>query len=384
MVDIAVIKKVCPASESIGEKAAYNTDSSTVKGEALAVAWPTDYEQLKGLVKLASRENILLVPRGGGTSLVGGAVPQKAIVVDMSRLNKVKKLFLNDKAVVVQAGVLLDALNKSIAEYDLEFPIDPCSHSSCTIGGMIATNAAGKGFVNRFMRDWVSNITFLDGTGKVFTVDKNEARRFVGTEGCCGIIIEATLNLEKKVNFSTDLFKFADLNSLINKYRELMQDKEVSGIMFINSMAAQFAGLSRHEHLIVRYSSGKGKIDPAEADEIWHRYENLHSILVAAGFPRAEDPIFETGREKFADWIGKQGFPCYGNIAAGSFHPYLKAQEDVDKMSKIVSELKGQMVGEWGVGVLRRRYVPFSVSHSVKELKVKYDPKNILNKGKVI
>ncbi len=384
--DIAVVKKVCPVSESAGEIVSYSTDSSTIKGEAIAIAWPKDYEQLKALIKLASREGFSLVPRGGGTSFVGGAVPKKAVVVDVSRLNKVKKLFLSEKAVTVQAGVILDKLNNSIAEYGLEFPVRPSSHSSCTLGGMIATNAAGMQHSGRRMKDWVRNITFLDGTGKVFTVDKNDAKRFIGTEGCCGVIVEATLNLVEKKEHSTDLFKFSDLNSALSKLQELKEDKSVAEIAYVNTLASELAGMGGQEHLLVKYSGGKkGVIDPAEADVLWHKYGNIYSVLVKAGYPRIEDPIFENGGVKrFVDWLAKQGIPCYGNIAAGSVHPHLKNINDVEKVAKIVAELKGQMVGEHGVGLLRRRYAPFATTHNVRELRAKYDPKSIMNRGKVI
>ena len=92
MVEIAVLKKICPASEAEAEKIVYSTDSSCIKGNALAITWPENPEQLQKLVRFALREKISLVPRGGGTSLVGGAVPQNAVVIDIARLNKIKKL----------------------------------------------------------------------------------------------------------------------------------------------------------------------------------------------------------------------------------------------------------------------------------------------------
>lgn len=384
--NIEILKKICPASEALGEKTAYSTDSSTIKGEALAVVWPSNYEQLKMLLKYASREEIPIVPRGGGTGLVGGAVPQKGIVVDLSRLNKVKKLYLNEKAVVVQAGVVLDKLNASIAEYNLEFPINPSSHSSCTIGGMLATNASdSKHSTGRWIKNWVKDITFLDGTGRIFTLEKNEAKSFIGTEGCCGVIIEATVNLVAKKNYSTDLFKFSELSSVLSKIKELKEDKMVVVMEYINSVASQIVGLGNHEHLLVKYSdSKKGSIEPSEADKLWHDYENLYSILVENGYLRGEDVLFENDAGKFVDWLNKQGFPCYGGLAAGSVHPHLQNLGQVDRIAKVVAELKGSMVGQYGVGLLRRKYAPFVTVHTVKELKVKYDPKNIMNKGKVI
>jgi len=384
--DISVLKKLCPSSENKGELTAYSTDSSSIKGEALAVAWPATPEQLKMLIKFAAREEISLVPRGGGTSLVGGAVPQKSIVVDMSRMNKIRKLHLSGKTVIVQAGVILDKLNLATAEYGLELPVIPNSHSSCTIGGMIATNAGGAWpSPKRWMKEWVRDITFLDGTGKVYTLDKNEARRFMGTEGTCGIIIEATLNLLEKSETSTDLFKFGGLTSLMEKVKELKEDHSVIAMGYVNSLASQIAGMGQQEILLVKYSDKKrGVIEPSEAKELWHKYENLYSILSTAGFPRVEDTLFASDVEKFVDWVNKQEIPCYGKIGSGNMHPHLKDLGDVERIAAVVSELKGSMVGEFGIGMLRRKYAPFGTTHNVRELRARYDPKGILNKGKVL
>ncbi|MFC1685440.1 FAD-binding oxidoreductase [Nanoarchaeota archaeon] len=383
--DMGVLRKICPSSESLGEKTAYSTDSSTIKGEAVAVTWPSTYDHLKMLLKYASREEIPVVARGGGTSLVGGAVPKNALVIDMSRLNKIKKLYVNEKTVVVQSGVVLDKLNESIAEYKLEFPIKPSSHSACTIGGMIATNASGsQPSDERWMNKWVKDITFLDGTGRVYTLDKAEARRFIGTEGCCGIIIEATLYVSAKSETTMDLLKFADIQSVMARIKELKEDNQVVAIEYINRFASRVMGLGEQDHLIVKYLGKKGMLEHVEAEKLWTKYENIYSTLSQAGFPRVEDILLEKDADKFVDWLTKQGVPCYGRLAVGSVHPHFQNLANIEKVASIVTELKGQMVGEYGVGLLRRKHAPFIITHTVRELKAKYDPKNILNKGKVI
>ncbi len=383
--DPEIFRKVCQTSISLGEKAVYSTDSSGIKGEALAILWPTDYEQLKQVIRLASRDGIPVVPRGGGTSLVGGAVPNKGVVLDLSRLNKIKKLYMGDKLAVVQSGVVLDKLNEALAEFNLEFPVVPDSHTSCTIGGMIATNAAGL-LPSRmaFIKEWVKDVTFMDGTGKVYTLEGNEARRFIGTEGCSGVIMEATLKLTDRKNYSTDLFKFSDLHALMAKVQELSNDKNVAAVEYINKAASSLVGLGGNEHLLVKYSDNRGAIDPAEAEDLWQMHDNFYSMLSEAGYPRAEDVLFEKDSDKFIDWVNKQEIPCYGKIAIGSLHPHLKNADEVDKIASVVNELKGKMVGIHGVGMLRKKYTPLGASQNLKEFKAKYDPKNILNRGKVI
>lgn len=385
MYDITMLKHICNASESSTEKLAYSSDSSCIEGKCLAIAWPENSEQLQKLVRLCSRERIPLVPRGGGTSLVGGTVPQEAIVIDLSRMNKIKKLILGEKTVIAEAGVYLDNLNNALSKYNLEFPIKPGSHAACTIGGMIATNAAG--FLSKKygkVDGWISAITLMDANGRIFTFEGDDAKKFAGTEGCCGIIIEAKLRLSDISGFSTDMFEFENLNEMIPKLDELKSNPEVIALEYINPIASKLVGMDEKEHLLVRYSHDKGLMSPEESARLWKMRENIYSIMVNAGFQRIEDPYFESGIEKFLDWINKQNVPCYGHIGYGIIHPHFRTQEEIEKMILAVKELNGQIGGEHGIGLLKRKYAPFIITTKIKELKSKYDPNNIMNKGKVI
>ena len=92
--NINVLKAICHASENDAEKIVYSIDASRIKGNPLAIVWPESPEQMQKLIRHALREKITLTPRGGGTSLVGGATPQDSIVVDTSRMNKIKRVDL--------------------------------------------------------------------------------------------------------------------------------------------------------------------------------------------------------------------------------------------------------------------------------------------------
>jgi FAD/FMN-containing dehydrogenase len=324
--------------------------------------------------------------RGGGTSLVGGAVPQNSIVADMSRFNKIKRLDLREKSVVIESGVILDDLNAALAKYNLEFPVKPGSHAACTIGGMIATNAGGM-LTPKFgkIADWISAVRIIDGTGKVFDFYGDDAKQIAGTEGCWGIILEARLRLiDLPKYYSTDFYEFDSIQKLIEKVNELKKDNEVIAIEYINSIAARMAGLKEKDCLLVKYAGTKGHIDALRAEKLWKLRENIYSILVENGYPKIEDPMLENGIEKFLDWLNKQYVPCFGHIAFGVLHPHFQNQEEVEKMNNTVKELGGKFCGEHGVGMLKKRIAPFIITQKIKELKDKYDPNHILNKGKVI
>jgi glycolate oxidase len=381
-----ILKGILPCSEADPEKIAYSTDASTIKGNPVAIIWPENAEQLQRVIRYAQREKISLTLRGGGTSLVGGAVPLDSIVVDMSRLNKIKRIDMKEGTAFVEAGVILDDLNSALGKYNYEFPVKPGSHAACTIGGIIATNAGGMlspkyGKVS----DWIEAVRIMDGTGKVFDFYGDQAREIAGSEGCAVIILEAKLKIiEMPKCFSTDLYEFENVQKMLEKVNELKQDKDAVAIEYINSVAAGLAGMKQKDYLLVKYAGTKGNIDSLKAEQLWKMRENIYSILVEAGYPIIEDPMIDKDMDKFVDWLKKQNVPCFGHIAFGVMHPHFDNEEQAEKMINAVKEVNGKMAGEHGIGISKKRTAPFIMIQKIKDLKSKYDPNGILNKGKVI
>jgi len=126
---------------------AYESDASQIKGKfsgasGFEVIAPKSIAEISLVVKA----NNNIVPRGGGTGLAGGAVPSgsNCVIVDMSKMNKVLDFDKKHKKIIVQSGMILDEINGFLRQHGLEFPVNPSSHSVCTIGGMIATDAVGR------------------------------------------------------------------------------------------------------------------------------------------------------------------------------------------------------------------------------------------------
>ena len=376
-----MVKEICLASESDSEKIVYSTDASTVKGQTLIVAWPSSAAELQKLVRLAIREKLSIVARGGGTGLVGSAVPQNAIVVDMAKFDKIKNLNREEKTVVAEAGVVLDDLNEVLKGYNLTFPVEPSSHASCTIGGMISTNAAGI-LTLRYGKtsDLIQALTIMDGTGKVFVIEGDEARNLAGTEGSCCIILEAKLKLSPSEIYYPDFLVFDSISQLVSKAKELEKEKDIVAIEYINSLAAKFAGFESKEYLLIKRTKA---VERDKAARLWGMRDNLYSVLVEKGYSRIEDPyIPEENIEKFLTWLKSKGIPCFGHFASGIFHPHFRNMEETEKMKEAVTLLNGKLAGEHGIGILKRKDAPFWLTQKVKNLKEKYDPSNILNKGK--
>ncbi|HDK44715.1 MAG TPA: FAD-binding oxidoreductase, partial [Actinobacteria bacterium] len=155
-------------SDSTDDLVVYGRDASRLEGDCLAVVWPSQPPQVTALVEWAQAVGVDLTPRGAGTGLCGGATPQKSLVVDLSRLNTVVSIDTTGRMARVGAGVVLGSLNRNLKVHDLFLPVVPGSHRAATIGGMIATNAAGLRAVRYgSMRRWVQELSLVDGRGRL-------------------------------------------------------------------------------------------------------------------------------------------------------------------------------------------------------------------------
>ena len=132
-----------------------------------AVAVPTDVDDLALLVRWAAEERLPLVPRGAGSGMPGGNIGP-GVIVDLSQA------FLDAPVIDAAAGtarcgasVTYQALNASAAGFGLRLPPDPSSGAFCTLGGMVATNAAGAHSVKHgTMRRWVRSLEFVTADGE--------------------------------------------------------------------------------------------------------------------------------------------------------------------------------------------------------------------------
>src|SRR4030043_474522 len=121
----------------------YSTDAAIHKIEPLGVCFPCNLEELETIVKLCDQYTIPLIPRGSGSSLAGQSIGD-GLIIDCSRyLNKLVEINQEGKYVVVEPGLILDDLNRTVKKYDLQFGPDPASSERATLGGCIGNNAAG-------------------------------------------------------------------------------------------------------------------------------------------------------------------------------------------------------------------------------------------------
>ena len=187
----------------------YNTEwRGHYHGSATFVARPANAEECAFVVKTCFDAGIPVVPLGGNTGLVGGAVAESEVVISTERMNKVRSVDTINGTMTVEAGCILADIQRLADDNDRLFPLSLAAEGSCRIGGNLATNAGGTA-VLRYgnARDLVLGLEVVLPTGELW--DGLRALRkdntgydlkhlFMGSEGTLGIITAAVLKLFPK------------------------------------------------------------------------------------------------------------------------------------------------------------------------------------------
>ncbi|MCP3682287.1 MAG: FAD-binding oxidoreductase [bacterium] len=374
-------------ADSRSDQIVYGTDASRIEGSAIAVVFPKTTTQLQKLARFASLHNVSIVPRGAGTGLAGAVVPQNSVVIDFSRMNNIKQINIKDSTVTVEPGVILDDLNNTLVKYQLFFPIRPSSHSTATIGGMISTNAAGCRAVKYgSTKKWVQELDVIDGTGKLFTISGNEISDFAGMEGITGLISKAKLKLTVPIKSITmSVFTFDKIEALIDKVEELKKTNVVS-MEFMNHITSELVGLEAKHHLFVEFQDDSGEIkDLVDIEAMEKTRDSSYSVVASQGYSIIEDPQLDLKvMPEFLNWVQQNNVPCFGHIALGTVHPCFASDEKISEMYDLVKTLKGTISGEHGFGIKKKGFLDPVIIERAQNLKKKYDPNNVMNRGKVI
>ncbi|GAW93785.1 FAD-binding oxidoreductase [Calderihabitans maritimus] len=184
---------------------AYAYDSSPFIHYPEAVVFADKVEQISQLMKLANREKIVVVPRGAGTSLSGGAVPvHGGIILVLNRFNRILEIDPVNEVAWVESGVTNLALQQAAASYGLMFGPDPASQKVATMGGNVAEGAGGiRGVKYGVTRDHLlglevvlpdGEVVMIGGLGK-YVPQIDLTGIFCGSEGTLGIITKILVKL---------------------------------------------------------------------------------------------------------------------------------------------------------------------------------------------
>jgi glycolate oxidase len=226
-------------TDSLIDMVSYSYDASEHSHRPSCGMWAESAEQVAEILKLANREKIPVIPRGAGTSLSGMTVPSRGgIVLDLSRMNKILKISIEDRLALVQPGVVYEEFEKALMPYGFFFPPDPASGTVCTLGGNVATNAGGlRAAKYGTTRDYVLGLQVVLPEGRIMRTGSltmksvsgyDLTRLFVGSEGTLGVVTEITFKINPQATAtSTALATFDDVEDAGRAVSEIMH----SGIL---------------------------------------------------------------------------------------------------------------------------------------------------------
>ena len=188
---------------------AFESDALTAYRQMpLVVVLPQTVAQVSRILKYCSDRNIRVVPRGSGTSLSGGALPlQDAVLLVMSRFNRILDIDYENRTVTAQPGVTNLGITHAVQHEGFYYAPDPSSQIACSIGGNIAENSGG---VHCLKYGLTANnvlgveMVLMNGEvvrlgGKHLDAEGYDLLGIItGSEGMLGVVTEVTVRILKK------------------------------------------------------------------------------------------------------------------------------------------------------------------------------------------
>ena len=414
----------------------------------LAVALPETTAQVAALVKYCHREGIPVVPRGAGTSLSGGAIPQEdALVIGLSKMNRILEIDLPNRCARVEAGVTNIAISQAVDADGFFYAPDPSSQLACTIGGNIGMNSGGahclKYGVTTNNLLGVKMVLF-DGSvveigGKALDCGGYDLLGLVcGAEGQLGIVTEATVRLLAKPEGARPvLFGFASSEAAGACVADVIGAGIIPvAIEFMDKPAIEICEAFAHagypmdvEALLIVEVEGsdeemeamlKSIVEIAQRHGVKTVRESQSAMEAALIWKGRKSAFGATGR--IADYICMDGTVPLGQLSYvlsetgrivaryglrvanvfhagdGNMHPLIlfnandpeearKAEQAGNDILKLCVDAGGCLTGEHGVGIEKRDLMrhQYSQTDLDQQMRVRaaFDPKWIFNPSKV-
>src|SRR4029450_11204852 len=304
----------------------YECDGLTIyRTLPAAVAIPDHESQVAEVLKQCHALRVPVVARGAGTSLSGGAMPDKnGVVLSLAKFTKIVAIDPLARTAVVQPGVRNAAISEAAAPYGLFYAPDPSSQIACTIGGNVAENAGGVHCLKYGLT--VHNVLRVRAvliTGEVveFGNDAQDSPRYDllalinGSEGLLAIITEVTVKLTPTPQQAqVALAAFDDLVAAGAAVSAVISAGIVpSGLELMDQAATRAV----EEFVHANYPLDAKAVPPGEADgmaeEVAFEMAEIRRVLTEAG--ATEVRVSKDEAQRLLFWSGrKAAFGAIGRI----------------------------------------------------------------------
>jgi D-lactate dehydrogenase (cytochrome) len=412
------------------------------------VVFPGTNDEIASIVKQCADSDTPVIPFGVGTSLEGHvAALHGGVCVDLSMMNEVLEINPGDLDVRVQAGVTRKQLNAELARHGLFFPVDPGADATLggmVATGASGTNAVRYGT----MRENILGLTVVMPNGEIVQTGGRArksssgydlTRLFCGSEGTLGVITEVQLKVYGlPAAHSAGVCAFKTLEGAVDSVISIIQmGIPVARVEFLDEVQVRavnaYSKLSYAElptlffefhgteasvieqsesvaEITAEYGGGEflWSTKQEEQNQLWQARHDAYYAGMAlrpgcSGWPtdvcvpitRLTECIQLTKID-----VEETGViaPIVGHVGDGNFHLLLLVDTDNpdematakginDRLVKRAIEMGGTSTGEHGIGSGKLPYMALEHGASLdlmRQVKLAFDPKNIMNPGKVI
>lgn len=411
-------------------------------GTARCVVRPASTDEVAAVVRACAAEGVAVCVQGGNTGLVGGSVPvDEAVLLSTSRLRELEEVDRLAAQLTVGAGVPLAGLQKHVRAVGFDVGVDFAARESCTVGGMVATNAGGER-VLRYgtMRAQVLGVEAVLADGSVVSrlgglpkdnTGYDVVSLLAGSEGTLGVITRLRLRLVPLLaGRAVALIAVDDTTAAVDVVRRLrdgLPSLEAAELFFADGLALvrDKAGLAppfAAEHPAYLLVECAQHADPT--DDLLAALEHCDGVRDAtvASDPRGRHALWSY-RESHTEAINAEGVPVkldiavplpvlaaavaelpstvagvvpaartilFGHVNEGNLHVNVLGAVDEgeavsDAVLKLVASFGGSISAEHGVGRAKRDWLSLSRSPEeiamMRSIKTALDPKGLLNPG---
>ncbi|NWE78065.1 FAD-binding oxidoreductase [Pseudomonas yamanorum] len=413
-----------------------------------AVAYANSLDDIVAISAACYRHNVPMIAYGSGTSLEGWLqASHGGISIDVSGMDQIVQIRVDDMDVTVQPGVTRKQLNAALHGTGLFFPIDPGADAS--LGGMAATRASGTNAVRYgTMRENVMGMTAVLADGRVIHTG-GRARKssagydlthlLVGSGGTLATIAELTVKLHpipeaisaavcrfptvdhavraviQTIQLGVPIARIELLDALtmqaLNAYSKT-QLREAPSLFFeLHGSEASVKEQIETVRLVADEHQGldfEWAVHPEDRSRLWQaRHDAYFAALALRPGCRSltTDAVVPISRlaeciETTAADLAENGFlaPIFGHVGDGNFHALIlvdphnpdeveRAEAVAHRLAERAIAMGGSCTGEHGVGLTKQHFMP--VEHGanavdvMQAIKAALDPKQLMNPGKI-